>query len=195
MRALSFAFLAAVAAVACGGSVQTTSDAGADAGADATPLVDATPVTDASGDPLAAFCQGTAPKMEENGKVNPVLSVKGKSIVMNCCNSAAVSIATGQHAALFNLVWREYGAGPSPIVLGVKETTAELALGCDPSTTTCTNGNSVDRYTEGFTGTITYEYAPTGGKTSYCVEVKEPPNAPHPVVHSLRMWLPNVDSP
>ena len=188
MRTLPFLLL--LAAAACGGSVQTTPDASPDAsGADASPLVDA------SSDPLAQFCQGTAPKMEENGTVNPVMSVKGKSIVMNCCNSATVSVATGQHAALYNLVWRQYGAGPSPVVLGAKDATVELALGCDPSTATCTSGNSVERYTEGFSGTITYEYAKTGVKTSYCLEVKEPPSAPHAVVHSLRMWLPSVDSP
>ncbi len=193
MRALPFLLLVA----ACGGTIQTTTDAGTDAGtsSDAGTSPDATLLGDASTDPLATFCQGDKPKMEENGTSNPVLSVKGKAIIMNCCNAAAVTIATGQHAALYNMLWRQYGAGPSPVVLGGKETTVELALGCDPSTTTCTSGNSVERYTEGFTGTITYTYAPPGMKVSYCVEVKETPSAPHGIVHSLRMWLPNVDSP
>jgi hypothetical protein len=119
--------------------------------------------------------------------------VKGKAIVMNCCNAAAVTISTGQHAALFNLRWQQFGAGPSPVALGTKETNVELALGCDPSTTTCTDGNSVEYFNDGFSGTITYEFVKPAMKVGYCVEVKE--TKPHVMIHSLRMWLPNVDSP
>lgn len=57
------------------------------------------------------------------------------------------------------------------------------------------SATSVDRYTEGFAGTIRYDHVASKLKVSYCLAVSEPPNAPHGVVHSLRMWLPNVDSP
>lgn len=183
MRYLSFLVLLS----ACGGSVATVVDAGA---TDAATTVDTGTAPDAG---LSAFCSGDKPKMEENGKDNPVISVKGKAIVMNCCNAAGVSISTSQHAAIFNLRWQQYGAGPSPVVLGAKTTSVELALGCDPTTTTCTDGNSVEYFDDGFSGTITYEYVKPNMKVGYCVEVKE--TKPHVLIHSLRMWLPNVDSP
>lgn len=179
----TFALL--VLLTACGGSIATTTDAGVDS---------ATP-TDASTGSLASFCQGTTPKMQENGKDNPILQVTGKGIIMNCCNAAAVTIATAQHAALFHLRWQQYGAGPSPVVLGSKQVSVELDLGCDPTTTTCSSSTAVDRYVDGFSGTIEYAYAPSGMTVSYCVEVQEPPSSPHGLLHSVRLYLPNVVSP
>jgi len=175
---------------ACGGSVASS----ADAGPDAAPK-DAGSQADASIDPLGTFCQGNVAKIEENGADNPVLGVKGKAIVMNCCNAAAVTIATAHHNALYTLRWQQYGAGPSPFVLGAKETGVVLALGCDPTTSTCTPASSVELFTQGFAGTIAYQQMPSSMKVSYCVTVSETPNEPHTVVHSLRLYLPNVDSP
>lgn len=175
---------------ACGGSIASTTDAGTDAAApkDASSPVD-------GGDPLASFCQGDSPKMLENDKDNPIIKVSGKAIVMNCCNAAAVTLSTAQHAALYTLRWQQFGAGPSPVVLGTKETNAELDLGCDSTTTTCTSGNSVEHFTQGFTGTIKYEYVGSSMRVSYCIAVTETPTEPHTIVHSVKLYVPNLDSP
>lgn len=182
---------------ACGGSVASSQDAGSDSSGatDGAAPSDSGSKTDAPTDPLGTFCQGGAAKLEENGKDNPVFSVKGKAIYLNCCNAAAVTIATGQHAALYTLRWQQYGGGPSPVVLGGMDTNVVLALGCDPTTTSCTSGNSVELYTQGFVGTITYQQMASSMRVSYCVAVSETPSDPHAIVHSLRLYVPNVDSP
>ncbi|CAN5711622.1 hypothetical protein BH09MYX1_BH09MYX1_02370 [soil metagenome] len=78
-------------------------------------------------------------------------------------------------------------------MLGSKATTVEFALGCDPSATTCTDGNSVEYFNDGFSGMITSEFVKPAMKVGYCVELKE--TKPHALIHSMRLWLPNVDSP
>ena len=177
---------------ACGGSVASASDGGSTDGAAPS---DASSKTDAPTDPLKTFCQGGAAKLEENGKDNPVFSVKGKAIYLNCCNAAAVTINASQHAEIYTLRWQQYGGGPSPVVLGGMDTNVVLALGCDPTTTSCTSGNSVELYTQGFVGTITYQQMASSMRVSYCVAVSETASDPHTIVHSLRLYLPNVDSP
>ena len=192
MRKVGFLLLLS----ACGGSIATTdAGTGADAGAqnDSAAPVDGGVVVDSG--PPSSFCQGDTPKMLENGKDNPVMKVSGKAIIMNCCNAAAVTFSTAQHAALYTLRWQQFGAGPSPVVLGNKDTNVELDLGCDPTTTTCTSGNSVEHFTQGFSGTIKYQFVNSKMLVTYCVSVTETPSEPHTLVHSAQIYLPNVDSP
>lgn len=161
------------------------------------------PTTDADAGPAPidpAFCSGTNARMSINGEDVPILDIKGKAIAMNCCDSGMVTIATGRFQALFHLLWRIAGGSQTqPVDVGTltqaSGSSLELDLGCDPTTTSCSNASAVDRFETGFTGTIAYTPTSTGMDTSYCLSVAEPAATPHLVLHTVQIYVPNLASP
>jgi hypothetical protein len=181
-------------AVACGGATQTsvgdgTDGGGTDGGSSST--------TDSglAGFPGAGtFCTGDAPRMMVNGAEVVIEKAKGRAVVLNCCNSAELILATGSYQALFYLLWRA-PAGQSPGLVDLGKPPAdfsiELDLGCDPATAPCNTGSAEEHYSSGFQGQISFGNAST---TSYCISVAEQKNSPHSVIHSLAIYAPNVAS-
>jgi hypothetical protein len=204
MKKLAFAAALTVSVVACGGIATTDSDAGGgDAATDAGASKDATgggdgalPPPDASFD-AGSFCTGSAPRAMINGVEVPVASATGKAIVLNCCDSAELTVATAAYQALFDLLWRAPAAGSATIDLAnpPQGFSIELDLGCDPATTSCATANPEERYVDGFSGTLQYGWSGSGMTASYCVQVDQSPSQPHALIHSMLLYAPNVSSP
>ncbi len=193
----TFSLLSLAALVGgCGGAIGTvgndggvSSDAGAsDSAAETAPL-----------SPLDAgnFCTGTSPRMMVNGGEITVVSVTGKSIALDCCDSAELSVATSAYQALFDVLWRvPAGASAVPIDLTTPPPhfTMEIDLGCDPATSSCATASPEARFATAFSGSIEVTTDASGTSVSYCVSVAESTTAPNAEVHSLALYAPNVPS-
>ncbi len=144
------------------------------------------------------MCAGDKPRLVVNGTDVPILQTAGKSIVMNCCDSAELSVASSGFQALLNLLWRAPAGAAGTATLDLSNlppsASVELDLGCDPSKGPCGAGTE-DRYTSGFQGTITHSIDPSGPVVTYCVSVAETAGSPHPVLHSVQLYAPKVPSP
>ena len=188
---------------ACGGSLTNTDGGTTDGG----PVFDgalsdgaiADASVDASLPPFDAgtFCSGTSPRMMVNGAEITVVKATGKAIVLNCCNSAELTVATSAYQALFNVLWRDPAPMGSMVDLGNPPSnfTIELDLGCDPAMTSCASASPEERYAQGFTGSIQWQYGSSGMTVSYCLAAKESPSSPHSLIHSFALYAPNVLSP
>lgn len=188
--------------VACGG-IANDADGGADAAPDgalgndgggtkdAAVVLDASPPVDA-GD----ICNGTGPRMTINGSEVAVASATGKSIILNCCDSAELTVASGAFQALMNVLWRAPATGSGSIDLASppQPFSIEMDLGCDPATTSCATASPEERYTDGFTGTIQYGLTSAGMTASYCIHVAESASQPHALIHSMTLYAPDVVS-
>jgi hypothetical protein len=185
--------------VACGG---TTTNNGNDAGGgDSSTKPDTSTGTDGGGDtgiPLGdagAFCTGNTSRIMINGTEQSVVSATGRQLVLNCCDSAELTVATTAYQAYLNVLWRApAGGGTSPIDLANPPTgfQMELDLGCDPATTACATASPEERYADGFQGTLTYTYDTAGLKTGYCLTVSEPPQTPHAIIHTMTLYTPAI---
>ena len=201
MRKLSWGasmLLAAAPFIACGGTI-TSTDGGADGAAG-----DGASTSDSSGDAAppaldaSAFCSGPSPRVMINGAEVSVMSAKGKAIILNCCESAEITIATPLFQALMNVMWRtpaSSGAASIDLASPPQGFSIEMDLGCDPSTTSCATASPEERYVDGFSGTLQYATGNGALSVSYCLEVAESPSQPHPVIHSMMLYAPNVASP
>jgi hypothetical protein len=194
MRSFGLLFL-----VACGGGVATVDvDAGTNADGstshDGSVISDGSSTQDATLPPLdaGAFCTGSSPRLMINGSEVSVFNTSGKAIALNCCDSSEVLVASGAYQALLAVIWR---ATPTklPTDLGNPPNgfQMELDLGCDPAMGSC-DGHAEERYTSGFQGTLSYAQNTTGYTVNYCLSVAESASTPHPLIHSLMLYAPNV---
>jgi hypothetical protein len=182
----------------CGGTITTNGDAGSDAApSDGSTTKDA---SDATTPPFDAgtFCSGTSPKLVINGADATIAQATGKAIILNCCESAELTLATAQFQAMMNIMWRAPPAGAATIDLANPPAGfgIEMDLGCDPSTTSCATASPEERYfNEGFSGTIQYTTGNGGFSVSYCLQIAESASQPHSVIHSMALYAPDIASP
>lgn len=143
------------------------------------------------------FCSGSNPRMMINGAEVSVLKASGKALALNCCDSAELTLATSAYQALFNVLWRAQAPASSPINVSSPPQGfgIELDLGCDPAVTSCASASPEERYTQGFGGSIHYQYGSSGMSVSYCISAAESPSSPHALIHSLAIYAPSVPSP
>ncbi|MGH7282070.1 MAG: hypothetical protein ACRELY_11140 [Polyangiaceae bacterium] len=192
-----FSFLAlAVLVAACGGAIGTVGDAGGSGAADASAsdASDAGPLVPVdAGD----FCTGSSARMKVNGSEIGVVSTTGKSIVLDCCDSAELTVATSAYQAVFDVLWRvPGGASAVPIDLDAAPPhfQMEIDLGCDPATTSCAGASPEARFAGGFSGSIDVKMGASGESVSYCISVAEDPTMPQAQAHTLMLYAPNVPS-
>jgi hypothetical protein len=178
VRALPFAFFVLFAACGVTKDTGTASDG-------SIPPFDA-----------GAFCTGTSPKTMVNGADVPVMNASGKAIILNCCDSAELTLATAAYQALMYVMWRVPASTNGSVDLSnlPQGSSIEMDLGCDPATTSCASASPEERYTDGFSGTIQWQYGSSGMSVSYCLQVTESPSQPHSVIHSMALYAPNVAS-
>lgn len=182
-------------APACGGAKQSTVDDGSDGGGTDGGSSSSTDSGLAGFPDAGTFCTGDAPRMMINGAEVALQKTQGKAIILNCCDSAELVLATGSFQSLFYLLWRA-PAGQSPGLVDLGKPPAdfsiELDLGCDPATSPCNTGSAEEHYASGFQGQISYGNGANASTTSYCISVAEQKNSPHSVIHSLSIYAPNV---
>jgi hypothetical protein len=195
----------------CGGTTTTSANPVFDAGADSPQATGADAATDdAANVPQAAdssadvrppfdagaFCSGSTARLMINGSDVSIINETGTAIILNCCNSAELTLATAAYQAPMHVLWREPAPTNGAIDLSnpPKDFAIEMDLGCDPSIVSCATASPEDRYVDGFSGTISYTTA-SALNVSYCLQVAESPSQPHTTIHSMAMYAPNVPSP
>ena len=180
----------------CGGTI-TNADGGTDASpSDSSTTKDASDATTPPFD-AGAFCTGNSPKLVINGQDATIAQASGKAIILNCCQSAELTLATGQFQALMNIMWRAPPAGAATIDLANPPNgfSIEMDLGCDPSTQSCATASPEERYfNEGFSGTIQYTTGNTAMSVSYCLQIAESASQPHTTIHTMSLYAPNIAS-
>jgi hypothetical protein len=183
---------------ACGGSTKSSIDDTGNDGGSSNDAGGSTTDSGFAGFPDAGtFCSGDTPRMMVNGAEVNVLMTRGKSIILNCCDSAELMLATDANQALFYLLWRA-PAGQSPGTVDLANPpsnfSVELDLGCDPATSPCNTVSAEDHYATGFQGQISYGLGATASTNSYCINVAEQKGSPHSEIHSVSIYAPNIAS-
>jgi hypothetical protein len=156
-------------------------------------------LTDAGADgSLPAFCTGQFPRMLANGnESNP--GVSGTVLPLNCCDAAEFVVVT--QTVPMELVpivvsWRaQVGPGtglPATIDLAnpPQGWAVTVDVGCDPNQSHCV---PPDSYDSGFTGTLQVSRTSAGGyDMTLCLAVAESAGEPHPLLHALELYAPNI---
>ncbi|MEI8257145.1 MAG: hypothetical protein WCJ30_15840 [Deltaproteobacteria bacterium] len=145
----------------------------------------------------SAFCADpNSARMALNGVVAESPSPSASELFLNCCDSGAIRLITARFIDVISVVWRhQLGQGSGlPVTLDLANLPAGWSVsvldGCDPTMATCT---PVDRYDSGLTGTLRIERTAAGQlRMSTCLDASEPASMPHPVIHSLQLWVPPI---
>ena len=146
---------------------------------------------------LAGFCGNPkSGRIELNGMLAASPSVGARQLVLNCCEAAAIEVISMQIATPITVVWRHQG-GPlqNPITLDLANLPVNWSVlvfsGCSPANPPC---QPTDQYDSDLRGTLSIVPLPGGYQMSACLTVAEPGGKPHPVIHSLRLWTPPVNT-
>lgn len=163
-----------------GGGGTGGSDAGpADAGLDGSPT---------------EFCTGVQAHMIANG-IDSSPAVSGTMLPLNCCDAAEFSVVTQTFAHFIVVSWRaQVGATSLPATIDLANPPqgwiVEVYVDCEPMQGTC--NPAPDSYTTGLQGTLQVARSNTGYDMTLCLNVAESVDSPHPILHSLRLYAPNV---
>ena len=179
-----------------GGGTSGTGETGGGIGGIDAGLADAYPADTGPGGPLAAFCTGALAHMVVNG-IDSGPAVLGTVLPLNCCEAAEFTVMTQTFAQVI-VVWWEAQVGaatafPATIDLAnpPQGWTVRVDVGCDPMQGNYCNP-APDSYTTGLQGTLQVARSSTGYDMTLCLSVAESPGSPHPIVHSLQLYAPQV---
>jgi hypothetical protein len=181
---------------ACASSATPAGDGATDvahAAIDTMAPIDASPGVDAGG-----FCADpNSARLALNGVVAESPAASASEVFLNCCEAGVIRVVTARFTDAIAVSWRhQLGASTTniPVTLDLAnlppEWSVTLTDGCDPTMSSCT---PTDQYASGMTGTLHIERTPSGQlRMSVCLDASEPASMPHPVVHSLQLWVPPV---
>jgi len=142
---------------------------------------------------LSAFCSGPTSHMVVNG-IESYPAVSGRAIPFNCCEGGEFQVTTETFVWPIAVTWRNtdfvlpatLDLANLPNAWGV-----QVFVGCDPMNYLCTTPPA-DSYSSGLTGTLQVSDSLSGYDMSLCLSVAESPGSPHPLVHSLDLYVPQV---
>jgi hypothetical protein len=139
----------------------------------------------------SAFCSGATSHMVVNDiESYPVVS--GRAIPLDCCEGGAFQVTTDTFAWTIAVTWRNTDfVLPATLDLANLPRTwgVQVFVGC-PTSAPC--ASPPDSYTSGLSGTLQVSGKIDGYDMSLCLSVAESPSSPHPVVHTLDLYAPNV---
>jgi hypothetical protein len=142
---------------------------------------------------LIAFCGGPTSHMAVNG-IESYPAVSGRAIPFNCCEGGEFQVITETFNWPITVIWRNTDfVLPATLDLAnlPKSWGVQVFVGCDPMNYLCTTPPA-DSYTSGLTGTLQVSGKIAGYDMSLCLSVAESPDSPHPLVHSLDLYVPQV---
>jgi hypothetical protein len=150
--------------------------------------------------PGPGFCgDSNSARAEVNGMLAVSPSVTAQLAALNCCDAAELSFVSAQLNEPLVVFWRhQVGAMPTaPATLDLANLPAgwgvSLASGCTSLQTGCM---PTDRFDSGLTGSLTINRTAGGGyQMSVCLGAMEAAAAPHPLLHTVRLWSPQVSTP
>jgi hypothetical protein len=142
---------------------------------------------------LSDFCSGPTSHMVVNG-IESYPAVSGNAIPYDCCEGGEFQAIAETFVWPIWVTWRNtdfvlpatLDLANLPNAWGV-----QVFVGCDPMNYLCTTP-PVDSYTSGLTGTLQVSGKISGYDMSLCLSVAESSDSPHPLVHSLALYVPNV---
>jgi hypothetical protein len=137
------------------------------------------------------FCSGDTSHMVVNG-IESYPLVSGGLIPLDCCEGGVFHITTDTFASLISVTWRTTKQVPATVDLANLPTGwgVRVEIGCDPMSAVCIS--APDSYTSGLTGTLQVSNVTTGWDMSLCLSLAESPSSPHPLVHTLELYVPHV---
>jgi hypothetical protein len=142
--------------------------------------------------PLAAFCSGDLPHMVVNG-VESHPAVTGRMIPFSCCLAGEFVVVTQTFVYPIVVMWRNLGLPSTSDLASLPSSgTVEVSVGCDPISASCYP--APDSYTSGLQGVLQLSRATSGYDMSLCLHVEEPAGSPHPIVHTLDLYAPHVQT-
>jgi hypothetical protein len=121
-------------------------------------------------------------------------AVSGRVIPLDCCAAGEFQVITETFASTIVVNWRSMSfAFPVTLDLANLPTawSVQVFVGCDPMNYLCTTP-PLDSYTSGLTGTLQVSDATSGYDMSLCLSLAESPSSPHPLVHTLQLYVPHV---
>ncbi len=148
-------------------------------------------------DSASAFCADpNSARIALNGVVAASPAASATELYLNCCESAVIRVVTARFTDAISVMWRhQVGSLPTfPVTLDLANLPAGWSVsvldGCDPTMSSCMPG---DRYDSGLTGTLYVERTAAGQlRMSTCLDASEPASMPHPLIHSLQLWVPPI---
>jgi hypothetical protein len=151
--------------------------------------------SDVSDGSLASFCQGNLSQMVFNGSTSgPV--VHNMMMVCDGCDAGRLEVITATLSHQIVITWRhESSPGTAyPASIGLANPPpgweVQLIVDCDPTRGTCLA--PPDSYTTGLSGTLKVSPGASGFILDLCLHVEEDAASPHPIVHSLDLYAPNI---
>ncbi len=150
----------------------------------------------ASNPDLAGFCGNpSSPRIEVNGMLAASPAVTATLNALNCCDSAQLEVISMQIPQPIALVWRHNVGQPpnTPTTIDLANVpsswTVTVYSGCSPTQPGCT---PTDTYTTDLAGSLTVSGNGASYQMSTCMTATESAANPHPVLHSLRLWVPTI---
>jgi hypothetical protein len=142
--------------------------------------------------PLAAFCSGDLPRMVVNGiESNP--AVTGRMLPLDCCYGGEFVAVTQTFVYPIAVRWQT-GQVPTTIDLARPPLTrgVQVFVGCDPAFASCYP--APDSYSSGLQGVLQVSRNGSNYDMSLCLHVEEPAGSPHPIVHTLDLYAPHIQT-
>ncbi|MSP59467.1 MAG: hypothetical protein EXR72_03835 [Myxococcales bacterium] len=150
------------------------------------------------GSDLAAFCGNpNAARAELNGMLAASPAVSAAILPLNCCEAAEAGVISMQLPTPLLVMWRhQVGQGPAPpVMLDLANLPAGWSVSVLSGCTSLQGGcKPTDRFDSGLTGTLAVAGNFGGYQMSTCLSVAEAGGTPHPVIHSLRLWIPTTSA-
>lgn len=142
--------------------------------------------------PLAAFCSGDFPRMVVNG-IESHPAVTGRMIPFSCCLAGEFVVVTQTFVYPIVVMWRNLGLPSTSDLANLPSgRTVQVSVGCDPISASC--NPAPDSYTSGLQGVLQVSRGTSGYDMSLCLHVEEPANSPHPIVHTLDLYAPHIQT-
>jgi hypothetical protein len=143
-------------------------------------------------DSLSAFCSGEFSRMVVNG-IESYPAVSGGVIGYNCCEGGKLQALTETILWSITVQWQN-ATFVLPATLDLANLSpgwrVDVLVGCPPLPALCLS--PPDSYFSGLTGTLQVSGTIGGYDMSLCLSLAESPDSPHPLVHSLDLYVPNV---
>jgi hypothetical protein len=142
--------------------------------------------------PLAAFCSGDLPRMVVNG-VESHPAVTGRMIPFSCCLAGEFVVVTQTFVYPIVVMWQNLGLPSTSDLASLPSgRSVQVSVGCDPISASCSP--APDSYTSGLQGVLQLSRATSGYDMSLCLHVEEPAGSPHPIVHTLDLYAPHIQT-
>lgn len=143
----------------------------------------------------ASFCTGDLSHMVVNG-IESHPAVTARTIALDCCDAGELALNTATFVYPIVVAWRaQVGATsqfPATVDLASLPTgwSIQVIAGCQSSMSSC--NPPPDRYTAGLEGVLQVSRASPGYNAGLCLHVQEPTASPHPIVHTLDLYVPQA---